>query len=65
MFEDGNERKTVMGKWMDGHLNRLAQRQQEGLSLGGNDRTEVQHSLGKLSARERIERLADPGSFDF
>lgn len=30
---------------------------------GGKSRVEKQHSLGKLTARERIEILLDPGSF--
>ena len=30
---------------------------------GGKDRTEKQHAAGKLTARERIERLVDAGSF--
>src|SRR5689334_19856779 len=30
---------------------------------GGTDRIEKQHKNGKLTARERVERLADPGSF--
>ncbi|MCA9508877.1 MAG: acyl-CoA carboxylase subunit beta [Myxococcales bacterium] len=30
---------------------------------GGSSRIEKQHSLGKLTARERIEILVDPGSF--
>ncbi len=53
-----------MGKWMDGYLNRLAQLRRENLAGGGSERTTVQHRLGKLTARERIERLADPGSFE-
>jgi propionyl-CoA carboxylase beta chain len=31
---------------------------------GGADRIEKQHAKGKLSARERIELLVDPGSFE-
>ncbi len=31
---------------------------------GGTDRLEAQHAAGKLSARERIELLCDPGSFE-
>ncbi|MGA2570078.1 MAG: carboxyl transferase domain-containing protein [Terracidiphilus sp.] len=31
---------------------------------GGKDRIERQHASGKLSARERVEKLADKGSFD-
>lgn len=30
---------------------------------GGSARIEKQHSQGKYTARERIERLIDPGSF--
>jgi propionyl-CoA carboxylase beta chain len=30
---------------------------------GGNDRTQKQHAAGKLTARERLEVLLDPGSF--
>src|SRR3954469_25455979 len=30
---------------------------------GGKDRVEKQHKAGKLTARERIELLLDPGSF--
>ena len=31
---------------------------------GGAKRIEAQHARGKLTARERIELLLDPGSFD-
>ncbi len=31
---------------------------------GGKDRIEKQHQKGKLSARERIEKIVDPGSFE-
>ncbi|MCH7910019.1 MAG: propionyl-CoA carboxylase, partial [Candidatus Hydrogenedentes bacterium] len=53
-----------MGKWMDGYLSRLKTLNKESLAGGGEERIEVQHSLGKLTARERIDRLADPGSFE-
>ena len=53
-----------MGKWMNGYLDRLIQNHRDNLDGGGKDRIEVQHSLGKLTARERIDRLVDPGSFD-
>ncbi|MCX7908215.1 MAG: acyl-CoA carboxylase subunit beta [Ignavibacteria bacterium] len=36
---------------------------QKALEGGGKDRIEVQHKKGKLTARERIELLLDPGSF--
>ncbi len=53
-----------MGKWMDGYLDKLAANRRENLESGGKERIEVQHGLGKLTARERIERLADPGTFE-
>ena len=52
-----------MGKWMDGYLSKLEISRQEVIESGGKERIEVQHSLGKLTARERIERLVDPGTF--
>lgn len=35
----------------------------EALMAGGKSRMEKQHAAGKLTARERIEMLLDPGSF--
>jgi len=52
-----------MGQWMDGYLEKLAANEKENLEGGGPDRISLQHNLGKLTARERIEYLADPGSF--
>jgi acetyl-CoA carboxylase carboxyltransferase component len=53
-----------MGKLMDGYLKKLARLREENLLGGGAERIALQHGLGKLTARERIERLADPGSFE-
>ncbi|MEW5721543.1 MAG: carboxyl transferase domain-containing protein [Thermodesulfobacteriota bacterium] len=53
-----------MGEWMNGFLRRLEQNRRENLAGGGPDRIKLQHDLGKLTARERIGRLADPGSFE-
>lgn len=53
-----------MGQWMNGYLKRLEENRRENLEGGGKERIEVQHGLGKLTARERIERLADSGSFE-
>jgi acetyl-CoA carboxylase carboxyltransferase component len=53
-----------MGKWMDGYLKKLESIRQESLIGGGQDRIDLQHSLGKLTARERIDRLIDSGTFD-
>jgi len=48
---------------MDGFLKRLEAVEQENLAGGGPGRIALQHELGKLTARERIDALADPGSF--
>ena len=53
-----------MGQWMNGYLEKLEANRRENLEGGGKDRIKVQHKLGKLTARERIELLADPGSFE-
>src|SRR5256712_9832629 len=41
-------------------LGELREKSQEG---GGRDKIEDQHSKGKMTARERIVALVDPGSF--
>jgi acetyl-CoA carboxylase carboxyltransferase component len=41
----------------------LAQRRERALGLGGPERVERQHSLGKLTVRERLDLLLDPGSW--
>lgn len=41
----------------------LSRRTSQALSAGGAERVEQQHQRGKLTARERIEILLDPGTF--
>jgi propionyl-CoA carboxylase beta chain len=41
----------------------LYRRRQQALEAGGADRVDRQHKGGKLTARERLELLLDPGSF--
>ncbi len=53
-----------MGKWMDGYLEKLEMKKLSSLMGGGQERIDLQHSLGKLTARERIDRLVDPDTFD-
>ena len=53
-----------MGQWMDGYLEKLSENHRENAVGGGKERIELQHGLGKLTARERIELLVDPGSFE-
>ena len=42
----------------------LHRRRERNLRMGGNAQIEKQHSRHKLTARERIDRLVDPGSFE-
>ncbi len=44
-------------------LDRLARKNDQALAGGGEDRMAKQHAAGKLSARERIDRLLDSGTF--
>jgi len=42
----------------------LEERKKRELALGGPERIKKQHDLGKLTARERLDLLFDPGSFE-
>ncbi|HXA00412.1 MAG TPA: acyl-CoA carboxylase subunit beta [Cytophagaceae bacterium] len=42
----------------------LEQKNREALLGGGQVRLDAQHTKGKLTARERVELLVDPGSFE-
>jgi acetyl-CoA carboxylase carboxyltransferase component len=44
-------------------IRRLRERREQMLAGGGPEKNEAQHAKGKLTARERIEALVDPGSF--
>ncbi len=48
---------------MDARIRELAQRRAALLLGGGKERIDKQHKAGKLSARERVETLVDPGTF--
>jgi len=52
-----------MGKRMDEAIKRYEEIQEKNLLGGGVKHIERQHGRGKLTARERIDVLADPGSF--
>ncbi len=51
-------------KTTDSRLADLQARKDESRRSGGAIRTEQQHAKGKLTARERIELLLDPGTFE-
>jgi acetyl-CoA carboxylase carboxyltransferase component len=44
-------------------IEKLEQKQQKVLAGGGEKRIQRQHETGKLTARERIDKLFDPGTF--
>ncbi len=47
----------------DEQIEKLRQMRAKALLGGGQSRIDAQHAKGKLTARERIERLLDPGTF--
>ena len=49
---------------MDSKITTLRTLQQQALLGGGEDRIQKQHAKGKLTARERVKLLLDPGSFE-
>jgi propionyl-CoA carboxylase beta subunit len=49
---------------MNDILRRLDEKRQAARAGGGARRVEAQHARGKLTARERLELLLDPGSFE-
>ncbi len=49
--------------WMEELIAEMEERRKKVEQGGGPERIEKQHRQGKLTARERIEKLLDPGSF--
>jgi propionyl-CoA carboxylase beta chain len=45
------------------HMQRLDEMNAQALLGGGEERVKKQHAAGKLTARERIDLLLDPGTF--
>src|ERR671919_315426 len=56
--EEPEERRAAHGRIKD-----LLARKEEAAVAGGRQAIERQHARGKLTARERLELLLDPGSF--
>ena len=48
--------------WQD-EVTELEQRRTRALGMGGKENIQRHHDRGKLTARERIDRIADPDSF--
>ncbi len=53
--EDGTMKKE---------LERLGRKREAALQMGGPEKIARQHQQGKLTARERISLLLDPGTFE-
>ena len=51
-------------KSLEEKFQELEQKNKEALLGGGQKRIDSQHKKGKLTARERIDLLLDPGSFE-
>ena len=45
-------------------IEKLQEKREQARAGGGKKRIEAQHQKGKLTARERLEVLLDPGSFE-
>ncbi len=52
-----------MDEKLNDAIRRLRQERGKAALGGGKEEIEMQHAKGKLTARERIERLLDPGTF--
>jgi len=59
--QPGLQEHIYMG--LQENLQELARRNEEALQGGGLDRIKKHHESGKLTARERVELLLDPGTF--
>ena len=49
--------------WDKKYSEELLARRQKAINGGGEKRIEKQHQAGKLTARERVQKLFDPNSF--
>jgi acetyl-CoA carboxylase carboxyltransferase component len=58
-----NESAPTSSVGWEPELAELRQRQALARELGGKDRIQRQHAGGRLTVRERIDRMLDPGSF--
>ena len=62
MANDDGMRERPRSGWQP-ELEELQLRQRLAREMGGTDKVARQHAGGRLTIRERIERLADPGTF--
>jgi acetyl-CoA carboxylase carboxyltransferase component len=62
MPKDDNSGAPPPQGWQS-ELDELRRRQNLAKEMGGTDKVDRQHREGKLTIRERIGRLVDPGTF--
>ncbi len=55
---------AIEGRPLSEKLSQLLQLKEQARQGGGPERIEAQHKRGKLTARERLDLLLDPGSFE-
>jgi len=48
---------------MKSGMEELKRRREKALQMGGKEKIQIQHERGHLTARERIDKLLDPGTF--
>jgi acetyl-CoA carboxylase carboxyltransferase component len=63
MPNDTSGRPPTLATGWDKELAELRQREALAREMGGPERVARQHAGGRLTVRERIERILDPGSF--
>lgn len=62
-MSDGHDQGSGPASGWQPELDELRRREKLARELGGADKIERQHRGGRLTVRERIDALADPGSF--
>src|SRR5436309_8759681 len=61
-FHSGGPISSPAVSW-EPELEELRRREELARQMGGEERVARQHASGRLTVRERIERLFDPGTF--
>src|SRR5207237_1594726 len=63
MSADGPGTRSPSAGEFEEKVQDLRRRKDKNLAMGGSERVAKQHERGKLTARERLDLLFDPGSF--
>ncbi|TMC10613.1 MAG: hypothetical protein E6J29_11245, partial [Chloroflexi bacterium] len=63
MSADGPGTRSPSAGEFEEKVRDLRRRKDKNLAMGGPDKVAKQHGRGKLTARERVDLLFDPGSF--